>query len=72
MVDGFVNGLRNPYDYFKLQCPASTTNMVLFDSRNKIKRYENTAEILEEFYVVRLSFYTLRKEYLISKLDREV
>lgn len=58
MTDGYVSSIKNPYDYFKLSAPAATTNMVLFDSRNKIKKYESTSEILEEFYLVRLSFYT--------------
>lgn len=64
--------MRNPLDYFKLIAPAACTNMVLFDSNNKIKKYESVQEILEEFYLIRLEFYHKRKEYLISKLDREV
>ncbi|CAK64327.1 unnamed protein product (macronuclear) [Paramecium tetraurelia] len=72
MVDGFVSDLKNPLEYFKLSTPASCSNMVLFDSNNKIKKYECVSDIMEEFYQVRLQFYHKRKEYLVSKLDREV
>lgn len=50
MQEGFVSNLKNPYEYFKLITPISCCNMVLFDSNNKIKKYENVKEILEEFY----------------------
>ena len=46
--------------------------MVLFNSKGKIQKYENVNDIIEEFYKVRLEFYGKRKEYLLSKLKREV
>ncbi|CAD8156514.1 unnamed protein product [Paramecium pentaurelia] len=72
MTEGYVSQLKNPYEYFKLVTPFSNNNMVLFDGQNKIKKFESIAEILEEFYQVRLQFYQKRKDYLLSKLDREV
>ena len=53
---------------FKLSTSIPTTNMVLFDSKNKIKKYNNIEEIINEFYDVRLDFYNQRKKYLLSKL----
>ena len=53
---------------FKLTSNIPTTNMVLFDSKNKIKKYNNVEEIINEFYEVRLDFYKQRKNYLLAKL----
>ncbi|KAJ9480002.1 DNA topoisomerase 2 [Pseudozyma hubeiensis] len=54
--------------FFKLSCQISTTNMVLFDQDGKIKKYSSAEEILEEFYLLRLSYYQKRKEHLVDQL----
>jgi len=56
---------------FKLWGSINETNMVLFDSEGKIKKYKNTLDIMEEFAGVRLKYYDLRKKYLIDKLTLE-
>jgi len=56
------------YKIFKLSSTISTSNMVLFDHNNKIKKYNNINEIFDEFYEVRLSYYEKRKKYLLDKL----
>ena len=53
---------------FKLSTTIPTSNMVLFDSNNKIKKYNNIEEIVNEFYDVRLDFYKKRKIFLLAKL----
>ena len=53
---------------FKLSTTVSTSNMVLFDSNSKIKKYANVNEIINDFYTVRLDLYTKRKEYLLDKV----
>jgi DNA topoisomerase-2 len=53
---------------FKLTSNIPTTNMVLFDSKNKIKKYNKIEEIIDEFYEVRLDFYKQRKNYLLAKI----
>ena len=53
---------------FKLTSNLPTTNMVLFDSKNKIKKYNNIEEIINEFYEVRLDYYKQRKNYLLAKV----
>ena len=53
---------------FKLTSNLPTTNMVLFDSKNKIKKYNNVEEIINEFYDVRLDYYKQRKNYLLAKV----
>ena len=53
---------------FKLTSNHPTTNMVLFYSKNKIKKYNNVEEIINEFYDVRLDYYKQRKNYLLAKV----
>ncbi|EST09519.1 Toprim domain protein [Kalmanozyma brasiliensis GHG001] len=59
---------KGPDAFFKLSCQISTTNMVLFDQDGKIKKYSSPEEILEEFYLLRLSYYQKRKEHLVDQL----
>ena len=58
--------------HLKLTTSLSTNNMVLFDSQGKIKKYNSVKEILDEFFDLRLKFYEKRKDYLISKLTRDL
>ena len=53
---------------FRLSTTIPTSNMVLFDSNNKIKKYNNIEEIINEFYDVRLDFYKKRKTFLLAKM----
>ena len=53
---------------FKLSTSIPTTNMVLFNSKNKIQKYNNIEEIMNEFYEVRLDFYKQRKTFLLAKI----
>lgn len=46
---------------FKLQKQVATSNLVAFDSRGQIRKYERVEQILEEFYVHRFDVYTQRK-----------
>jgi DNA topoisomerase-2 len=57
---------------FKLTSVMSNNNFVLFDREGKLKRYEDELEIMEEFFQTRLAFYSKRKEYLLSKLTRDM
>ena len=57
---------------FKINSSLSTTNMVLFDPHGKPKRYGCVEEIMEDFYQLRIQFYEKRKEYLLSKLEKDL
>ena len=46
--------------------------MVLFSPEGKLKKYNSIEEILETFYNLRLEYYHLRKDYMISLLKKEV
>jgi DNA topoisomerase-2 len=57
---------------FKLTKKISITNMHLYDKDDKIKKYHNVNDILQEFYHVRLEGYTKRKEYFLGKYQKEL
>jgi DNA topoisomerase-2 len=57
--------------YFKMTGSFSVKNLVGWDSNVAIKRYENVQEIMGYFYPIRLQYYGLRKDYLISVLERD-
>lgn len=56
---------------FKIESSLSTTNMVLFDSEGRIKKYGSACEILEDFYVVRKRLYQQRKQALANDLTAD-
>ena len=57
---------------FKLYSTSSTSNMHLFDSHDKLKKYETVQQIIDDYYETRLSLYQSRKEYLITNLEKEL
>jgi DNA topoisomerase-2 len=56
----------------KLTSTLHTTNMVLFNQQNIIKKYENINDIIEEYFETRLYFYQLRKDHLLIKLKEQI
>ena len=67
-----VNSPGGVIKKFRLSTTIQTTNMVAFDSEGKIRRYGHVGEILEEFYHQRLEYYEKRKEYLASRIKRDL
>lgn len=63
---------KDIFKSFKLINQQSMKNMVLFNKDGQLKKYENEIEILEEFYDLRLEFYHRRKNYMLSKMEREL
>ena len=57
---------------FNLTSTLNIKNMVLFSPEGKLKKYNSIEEILETFYNMRLKYYHLRKDYMISVLKKEV
>jgi DNA topoisomerase-2 len=57
---------------FKLTTSISLNNLVLFDSQQRIKRYANEVDILEEFFPIRHALYARRKEYLLGEMRKEL
>lgn len=59
-------------EQFKLVNSLKTSNMHLFDSKGVIRHYNGVEEIMDEFYELRLGYYTKRRDYLLKKLEREM
>lgn len=57
---------------FKLSTSLSVTNLVLYDSCGKLKKYSGIREILQEFFEVRREFYEKRKAFLAEKTEKEL
>ncbi|KAH8884751.1 type II DNA topoisomerase [Thozetella sp. PMI_491] len=51
---------------FKLNKSIATTNLVAFNTRGQIQKYENPEQILEEYYAFRFRMYTERKEHWLK------
>jgi len=58
--------------YFKLSANININNFVLFDSQGKLKRYNGTSHIMQDFYEIRIRHYQLRLDYLISKAKHDL
>lgn len=56
---------------FNLESYISINNMNLFDIDNKIHLYGNQYEIVDDFITNRIHYYTLRKQYLLNKLEEQ-
>lgn len=56
----------------KLVVPLNLTNMHLYDEKRQLKKYESYAEILENFYNVKLEFTQKRKDYLLGIWKNEM
>ncbi len=57
---------------FRLYTTKTTTNMYLFDAKQKLKKYKTVADIINDYIPVRLETYAKRIAYLIALLEREV
>ena len=57
---------------FKMTSSFKTTNMVAFDTDGKIRRFGSPGQIMEMFYVARLSGYSARKTHELARLGDEI
>jgi len=67
--DHGCNGLEK---LLKLCSTSSTTNMNLFNSEDKLTKYNTVNQIIDDFFTVRLGYYGSRKAYLIAVLEKEL
>lgn len=76
LLDEYAKKFKQDNDLFiktfNLQSTINIKNMVLFSPEGKLKKYNTIEEILETFYNLRLEYYHLRKDYMISVLKKEV
>lgn len=57
---------------FKLSKTMATSNLVAFDPEGRITKYASVDAIMEEFYAYRLRFYQLRKDHMLSELNKDL
>jgi len=65
------DGMNCNLDNMKLYTYLHTTNMVLFNEREQLKKY-SVDQIIDDFCTMRLEFYIKRKKYIISVLEKEL
>jgi len=66
------NGMKCTIDNLKLKNTITTTNMVLFTPKGKLKKFKNVAEILDNFCKCRLVLYKKRKAFVIKGIEQEL
>jgi len=54
---------------FKLYTTQNTNNMHMFTHDEKLKKYDNVYEIVEDFYHVRLAYYEVRRQAILKQLE---
>ena len=67
--DNNCNGLEK---LLKLYTTQSMTNMHAFDYEEKLKKYENPKEIIDDYYPVRYTFYQRRKTFQVAEIEKEL
>lgn len=68
-VENGCNGLEKT---LKLFTTETTSNMNLFNENDKLVKYHNIPDIIDDYYLIRLKYYQLRKDDLINKLEKEL
>ncbi len=68
-VDNNLNLLEKT---LKLYTTKSTSNMYLFDSEQKLKKYDTIYDIIDSYYPVRYGGYKKRKSYMLQDLSRKI
>ena len=56
----------------KLTTTLSTTNMHAFNHEEKLRKYNTTQEIIDDYYAIRIQYYKIRKEYILKQLAKEL
>tara|TARA_B110000027_G_scaffold26687_1_gene29279 strand:+ start:1892 stop:5308 length:3417 start_codon:yes stop_codon:yes gene_type:complete len=68
-IEENINGLEK---FLKLYNYQNLSNMHLFDYNDKLKKYENVKEIIDDYFIKRLELYDKRKEYQLKILRDEM
>jgi DNA topoisomerase-2 len=68
-----VKGIESmTFETLRLVKSFGMSNMIVLNNHNIPKRYNQTIEILEDFYTERLPYYIKRKAYQLNKLKQEI
>ena len=68
-VDEHVNLLEKTLN---LTVTKSLTNMNLFTEKNRLKKYANVYDIINDYYKIRFIAYNKRKKYMLNLLEYQV
>ena len=71
-LDEWRANLEDFEKYLKLTQTISYTNLTMYDSQCRLKQYNGTPEIMEEFYLLRLGLYGKRREHMLRVLQQEL
>jgi len=71
---GTLSGMSNDAleKTLKLATSVSTSNMHMFNAECKLHKYESVAEIIDEFYGVRLATYAKRKANQVQVMEQKL
>ena len=76
ILEKLINDSKHSYNELdktlKLITTYSTSNMHLFNSDEKLIKYNSVTEIINDYYVVRLNGYKKRKIHMINVLTSEL
>ena len=66
------DGIKCNKNNMKLHTYLYTSNMVLFNEKNQLKKFDTPQEIIDNFCTVRLEYYNLRKKHQIKALEQRL
>ena len=66
-----LNGINGVEKNLHLSTTISTTNMHLFDTQGKLRKFGNIDDILEAYYPERLAIYGRRKQHVLTDLEAQ-
>jgi DNA topoisomerase-2 len=70
--DGFLENCKNLDKMLKLVTTFKISNMHLYGPEGSIKRYDNVAQIIEDYYQVRLELFAKRKQLQLEVLEHQL
>jgi len=60
------------YQAFKLTSDLCTSNMVLFNAKHEIEKFESPKHIIVAFFNERIKLYYKRKDFILNKLEKQM
>jgi len=66
------DGIKCNKSNMKLHTYLYTSNMVLFNEKDQLKKFETPQQIIDKFCVVRLEYYVKRKKHQIKALEQRL
>ena len=71
-IKGDYEGTNALEKVLKLYTTKNTTNMYLFDEKQKLRLFHTPQEIIDHYMKIRFDNYVTRKKYILDKLSQEL